>query len=86
MELKSNHEICLELLDKFLEIAEKHKIEYYMAFGSCLGAVRHQGFIPWDINIDILLKHNRQISVGILFYIGIMSTRVYERSRHPRFC
>lgn len=55
-ELKYNHEVSLELLDKFLEIAEKHHIEYYMAFGSCLGAVRHKGFIPWDISIDILLK------------------------------
>ena len=54
-ELKSNHEICLELLDKFLEVCDKYDIEYRMAFGSCLGAVRHKGFIPWDINIDVLL-------------------------------
>lgn len=53
--IQINHEICLELLDKFIEICEKNNINYYMAFGSCLGAVRHKGFIPWDINIDILM-------------------------------
>ena len=55
-EISKNHEICLELLDKFLEVCEKNSIDYYMAFGSCLGAIRHEGFIPWDINIDVLMK------------------------------
>lgn len=55
-EIKKNHEICLELLDKFLEICEKYKIDYTLSSGSVLGAVRHKGFIPWDINIDILLS------------------------------
>ena len=55
-EIKKNHEICLELLDKFIDICAKNGINYYMAFGSCLGTVRHKGFIPWDINIDVLMK------------------------------
>lgn len=61
-QLKQNHEICLELLDKFLEICNKYDINYYLAFGSCLGAIRHHGFIPWDINIDVLMtveEYNR---------------------------
>ena len=54
-QLALNHKICLELLDKFLEICDKHQINYYLAFGSCLGTIRHKGFIPWDINIDVLM-------------------------------
>lgn len=54
-QIEKNHEICLELLDKFLDVCEKHHIDYYFAFGSALGAVRHKGFIPWDINIDVLM-------------------------------
>lgn len=54
-EIQINHEICLELLDKYIEVCEKNHINYYMACGSCLGAVRHRGFIPWDLNIDILM-------------------------------
>lgn len=52
---KENHEICLQLLDKFLEICEKYQIVYYTTEGSALGAVRHNGFIPWDYNIDVHL-------------------------------
>ena len=52
---KENHEICLVLLDKFLEICEKYNIEYYLTEGSALGAVRHKGFIPWDYNVDVHL-------------------------------
>ena len=52
---KENHEICLALLDKFLEICEKYKIDYYLTEGSALGAIRHKGFIPWDYNVDVHL-------------------------------
>ena len=55
IQIKENHEICLELLDKFLDVCNNHQITYYLAFGSCLGTVRHKGFIPWDINIDVLM-------------------------------
>ena len=45
----------LQMLEKFDEICQKHNLTYYAYYGTLLGAVRHQGFIPWDDDIDVVM-------------------------------
>lgn len=45
--------ILLELMKKVHIFMEEHNLHYYLLGGSALGAARHQGFIPWDDDIDI---------------------------------
>ena len=45
----------LRIMDDIHRICAKHGYRYYLIGGSALGAVRHGGFIPWDVDIDIAM-------------------------------
>lgn len=49
--------VQLNILIKLDEVCQKNALRYYLAFGTCLGALRHKGFIPWDDDIDVLMPY-----------------------------
>lgn len=49
-------EIQEELLRSVASFCDDHNLEYFLAYGTLIGAVRHKGFIPWDDDIDLVMK------------------------------
>ena len=49
-------EVELGVMDYIHNLCQKENINYSLAYGTLLGAVRHKGYIPWDDDVDISLK------------------------------
>lgn len=53
--LREHQLAMLEMLQVLDQICRKHGISYQLFAGTVLGAVRHEGFIPWDDDLDVVM-------------------------------
>lgn len=57
-ELRELQKCLLRMLIDFINVCAKHNLRYFLCGGSALGSVRHNGFIPWDDDLDIIMPRN----------------------------
>ena len=50
--------IQIDLALQLDRVCQKYGLQYFLFFGSLLGAVRHKGYIPWDNDFDVCLPRN----------------------------
>lgn len=48
----------LQIMDRIHKVCMENGLRYYLIGGSALGAIRHRGFIPWDVDIDIAMPRS----------------------------
>ena len=54
-QLREHQQVMFRMLQAVDTVCKKNDIRYMLFAGSALGAVRHQGFIPWDDDLDVLM-------------------------------
>lgn len=63
----------LQMLDIIHKVCSENDIRYYLMYGSLLGAIRHNGFIPWDDDIDIIMFREDYYRLRNKFHMEGMS-------------
>ena len=60
--------LCLELLSFINKVCMKYDIKWWLDYGTLLGSIRHENFIPWDDDIDIgMMRKDYHRFIGIIY-------------------
>ena len=76
----------LKVLAEIDKVCRKHNIQYMADWGSLIGTVRHEGFIPWDDDLDICMKR-----ADFKKFLAVADKelpddyKVFTYDRHPDF-
>lgn len=72
--LKHLQSLELMILKDFIKICEENNLTYYMYAGSLLGTIRHNGFIPWDDDLDVIMfRDDFEKFKKFLFHLKVIS-------------
>jgi len=79
-------EIAIKLLKKTISILNNHKINHFLISGTLLGYVRHNGFIPWDDDMDILVDNNILLKLDAILEENREQICIVKKDNHIKVC
>ncbi|MBO0468647.1 LicD family protein [Enterococcus plantarum] len=87
LSIKEIQDVSVEILVHIDDICRKNDIDYSIYYGSLIGSERHQGYIPWDDDLDIVLtRPNYDRLIKLLAndetYL-LLSLETREKYRYP---
>lgn len=88
-QLQKLRRVEIEITNEIDRICKKHNIQYFIAGGTLLGAVRHKGFIPWDDDMDVYMYRSEYEKFCAICQEEMDDTRFFwqtqETDRHYRW-
>jgi len=86
VDMEKLHERLFEMGSIVIDIFENNNINYMLAYGTLLGAVRHGGFIPWDDDFDLMVfDEDYDKAVSVLKKFLPKNLAVEDREIEPKF-
>ena len=87
-QMKKVWAVQIKLLEKLLEVCDKHQLKIWADGGTLLGTIRHKGYIPWDDDIDMVMlrpDYDKLISIATTeFSSPFVFQCGYSDSLYPR--
>ena len=82
-------EIEVEILRAFVKFCDENGLRYYLVGGTLIGAVRHQGFVPWDDDLDVAMPRKdfmkfRELTMDGKFGEYEIRSIIHTPDIHPR--
>lgn len=92
-EIEMTKALLMQTFKFFLNLCKRHNLTYYACGGTAIGAVRHQGIIPWDDDIDVYMtrsEYERLVSIkdefeGTDYELVDMRDETYQKQGYT-FC
>lgn len=85
-QLEKLQSIELEILKDFIKICDENGLDYFLVGGSAIGVIRHQGFIPWDDDIDVAMPradYDKFLKISEQYYSD--KYVIVNNNTHPDF-
>lgn len=73
-EFKGYQNLALDTLREFHRLCEDNEINYQLAYGSLLGAIRDNGQLPWDYDIDVFVPYEQKAKL-----LKVLRTQLNEK-------
>lgn len=70
-----------EIVIEIDRICRENNLRYYLWAGTLIGAIRHDGFIPWDDDIDVMMPYEDMLKFGEIFNSVADTDRFFYQSR-----
>jgi lipopolysaccharide cholinephosphotransferase len=78
------HQLYLKMMVEYHEYCQENNLQYYMEGGTLLGAVRENGFIPWDDDVDFVMPRP-DYEKFIKCYNGQLKIKAFQLDKSFRF-